>query len=44
MTERYAHLINGALRRGAEVADWVFRKTGKRITGMGLRKILNRKW
>ncbi len=27
-----------------EVADWLFRKTGRRITGMGLRKVLERKW
>ena len=27
-----------------EVADRLYRKTGKKITGMGLRKVLNRKW
>ena len=27
-----------------EVADWLFRKTGRKVTGMGLRKVLNRKW
>ena len=27
-----------------EVADWMFRKTGRRVTGMGLRKVLDRKW
>ena len=27
-----------------EVADWLFRKTGRKVTGMGLRKILERKW
>jgi|TARA_R110002020_G_scaffold277143_1_gene492366 hypothetical protein len=27
-----------------EVADWMFRKTGRKVTGMGLRKILSRKW
>ena len=35
------YLENSSYR---EVADWLYRKTGRKVTGMGLRKILNRKW
>ena len=40
--EQARKYIKGSSYR--EVADWVFRKTGRKLTGMGLRKVLNRKW
>ena len=40
--EQARKYIQGSSYR--EVADWLYRKTGKKITGMGLRKVLNRKW
>ena len=40
--EQARKYIKGSSYR--EVADWIFRKTGRRLTGMGLRKVLNRKW
>ena len=40
--EQARKYIRGSSYR--EVADWVFRKTGRKLTGMGLRKVLNRKW
>ena len=40
--EQARQYIKGSSYR--EVADWLFRKTGRRITGMGLRKALERKW
>ncbi len=40
--EQARKYIRGSSYR--EVADWIFRKTGRKLTGMGLRKVLNRKW
>ena len=40
--EQARKYIKGSSYR--EVADWLFRKTGRRLTGMGLRKVLNRQW
>ena len=40
--EQARKYIKGSSYR--EVADWIFRKTGRKLTGMGLRKVLNRKW
>jgi|TARA_R100001530_G_scaffold19934_3_gene16728 hypothetical protein len=40
--EQARKYIKGSSYR--EVADWIFRKTGRRLTGMGLRKVLNRQW
>lgn len=40
--EQARQYIKGSSYR--EVADWLFRKTGRKVTGMGLRKILERKW
>ena len=40
--EQARQYIKGSSYR--EVADWLFRKTGRKITGMGLRKVLERKW
>ena len=40
--EQARKYIRGSSYR--EVADWIFRKTGRRLTGMGLRKVLNRQW
>jgi len=40
--EQARKYIKGSSYR--EVADWLFRKTGRKLTGMGLRKVLNRKW
>jgi hypothetical protein len=40
--EQARKYIQGSSYR--EVSDWLFRKTGRRVTGMGLRKVLDRKW
>ena len=40
--EQARKYIKGSSYR--EVADWLFRKTGRKLTGMGLRKVLNRQW
>ena len=40
--EQARKYIKGSSYR--EVADWLFRKTGRRLTGMGLSKVLNRQW
>ena len=40
--EQARKYIQGSSYR--EVADWLYRKTGRKVTGMGLRKVLNRKW
>ena len=40
--EQARKYIKGSSYR--EVSDWIFRKTGRKLTGMGLRKVLNRKW
>ena len=40
--EQARKYIKGSSYR--EVADWIFRKTGRKLTGMGLRKVFNRKW
>ena len=40
--EQARKYIQGSSYR--EVADWMYRKTGRKVTGMGLRKVLNRKW
>ena len=40
--EQARKYIRGSSYR--EVSDWIFRKTGRKLTGMGLRKVLNRKW
>ena len=40
--EQARQYIKGSSYR--EVADWLFRKTGRKLTGMGLRKVLDRKW
>ena len=40
--EQARKYIKGSSYR--EVDDWLFRKTGRKLTGMGLRKVLNRQW